>query len=454
VILADRGAVAAARGGVGVATLRRALLGGGLAAALVRQRWSARSWAGNRDLVQRTVAAARAVVALPAVREGSATAGMPSLEALRQLDALRTLLDTVRGHQAAGVPLRLGMGLWQGDAILASGSRAWLAGYRRQLHDRAWAASGRLAARPARRRPPGRRLWTRVRPAEDLPDRHDRAGAQHARPVAPVLLDAWRGTRPVDGEALVVARRQFEFFARSSRAARRGRSRAMRRWFAGPAASLGQFAGAERIYQAMIAEASTAAPPARLTDLAPQAPGVVSTPGEMPGAFTDRGWTRMQTAFGDADRYFTGEQWVMGAATAAQAQGSRSRARGAAGAVPKRVRATLAVVGARPQRRAGLSAHDAACRSSACSAAPVAAARGARARGAPTAIDSTMAAAFQPVHHGDAAQGRAVRRREQPAYAGALLHAAERRGAGGQPAGRPGDSIGRAADAPRRDSRD
>jgi hypothetical protein len=77
----------------------------------------------------------------------------------------------------------------------------------------------------------------------------------------------------------------------------------------------------ERIYQAMLAEGlggRAGGAPRRRRDA--RARGVVAAPSDVPGAVHRQAVGRMQRAFRDADRYFTGERWVVGDATAAQAQ--------------------------------------------------------------------------------------------------------------------------------------
>ncbi|MBV9879090.1 MAG: hypothetical protein JO180_01275, partial [Gemmatirosa sp.] len=320
VVLADPAAAALAGGGTRVAGLRRGLLGAGIAAALLLSVGVVVSWLGNRSLADRTAVAARGVAALPIVAAAPGTIAFPSPDALRRLDALRGVLDTLNGYETAGVPLHLRWGLWRGGALLADGRRVWFDGYRRQLHDAAWTALvDSLKALP-----------DAPRPTDDYG--HDYAAlkaylvmtaapdSSKAAFLAPTLLDAWQRGQPTDADVTALARRQFEFYAtelprdnpwpRTADAALVTRTRDF----------LGRFAGAERIYQYMLAEADKTAKPARLAEVAPQAAGIVSAQPEVPGAFTAAGWKFMQDAFGHADRFFQGERWVVGDAGAAQSQ--------------------------------------------------------------------------------------------------------------------------------------
>ncbi len=397
VVFADPAAAALAGGGTRVATLRRALLGTGIAAALAVAVGVTTSWIGNRSLAARTASAARAVAALPTVTAAPGTIALPSSAALGTLDALRGVLDTLRSYETGGVPLRLRWGLWRGGALFAEGRQIWLDGYRKQLHDVAWTALvDSLRALPDVPRPTddyGRDyaalkgyLETTAEPARATPDF-----------LAPVLLDAWRRGQAVDADLLAVARRQFAFYAselprgnpwpQAADAALVNRVRTF----------LGGFAGAERIYQNMLTEGSATAKPARLADLAPQAAGVVNAP-DVAGAFTAAGWKFMQDAFRNADKYFQGERWVVGDATAAQAQDKdrvvaeiRTRYRN------DYVQQWRSYLNGVSVARGG-SMKDAAQRLGTLGGAqsPLLAALSLAARN--TAVDSGITAAFQPVH--------------------------------------------------------
>lgn len=436
VVLADRGAAVAARGGVRVARLRRALLGAGIAAGLVVAALVARSWSNNQALADRVAAAVAGAAALPApaVADGAPPAGsaaatpvaaagtagaaapgapaapvlapaaiaFPSVAALQALDSLRAVIDEIRALDRDGVGLRYGLGLWQGDALLERARPVWLAAYRRQLHDDAWRAlRDTLAALPDAPRPTDEYaphydalrayLITTAEPGRSTPEF-----------LAPVLLRAWqRGGPAPEAEVATLARRQFELYARElAAAAPTGLwpATADARVVARTRGFLDRFAGAERIYASMLAEASAKVPPARLTDLAPQAPGVLAAPGDVPGAFTEKGWAFMQDAFAHADRFFQGERWVVGDAGAALA-GEKDRV---LADLRARYRADYVarwrawVQGLRVVRPG--DARDAGAKLGVLGgpASPILGAIALAARN--TAVDSGVAAAFQPLH--------------------------------------------------------
>ncbi len=396
VILADRGAAAAARGGVRVASLRRALLGAGVAALVLLTLGVARSWANNRDLAGRTDAAARAVAALPTVAAPAGTIAFPSSEALRTLDGLRAMLDTLGAYDADGVPARFGFGLWRGPALLEAGRRVWNEGYRRELHGAAWGALvDSLRALPDAPRPGDDygRVYAGLKGYLETTSDPQRATPEF---LAPVLLASWQRGQPTDADVTGLARRQFEYYARELPAANPFPTAADANLVRRTRDFLGRFAGTERIYQYMLAEADKATKPARLAEVAPQAAGLVTAP-DVPGSFTAKGWAYMQDAFRSSDRYFQGEPWVVGDAGAAQAQDrdktlTALRARYRADYVAR----WRAYVRGIQVARAG-SAKDAGAKLGALGGAqsPLLAALALAARN--TIVDSGVAAAFQPV---------------------------------------------------------
>jgi type VI secretion system protein ImpL len=398
VILADRGAATAAAGGLRVAGVRRTLLGVGIAAALVVAGAVTGSWLGNRSLANRVTTAAAGVAALPVVASPGGAVTFPSVDALNRLDALRATLDTLTAYSAGGVPTRLRWGLWRGEALLADGRRVWLDGYRRQLHAATWTA-----------------LVDSLRALPEVPRPTDDYGRDYAmlkaylvmtnespkstpRFLAPVLLTSWARGQSLDADMTALARRQFEFYAAElaranpwPQAADGGIVRHSRDF-------LRRFSGADQIYQSMLAQANQAAPPAKLVEVAPMAAGVIAAPNEMPGAFTTAGWTQMENAFRNADPYFEGERWVVGDSAAAQTEDReavlaqlRRRYRGEyVQRWRNYVRGTSVV--------RSTSARDVAQKLGILGGAqsPLLATLALVARN--TAVDSAMAAAFQPVH--------------------------------------------------------
>lgn len=320
VVLADGGAAMAARGGVRVHRLRRAMLGTAIGAAAVAAILFTVSWVNNRSLTARTQAAAQAVAALPQITAPQGTIVFPSPEALRRLDDLRLLLDTLRGYSRDGAPLKLRMGLWSGPALLDAARPVWLQGFRQQLYTDGWKAMvDSLRALPEAPLPTDDygTVYNRLKAYLITTSEHQRSTSEF---LAPVLLTSWQRGQELDADVLGLAREQFEYFSDELAIEHPWPTPSDVRMVGSARSYLGRFTGAEPIYQSMLAEASKSAKPIRLATAVPNSAGVLASSGEVAGAFTRDGWTFMQDAFRNADRYFQGEQWVVGDATAALAQ--------------------------------------------------------------------------------------------------------------------------------------
>ncbi|MGQ0649795.1 MAG: ImcF-related family protein, partial [Gemmatimonadaceae bacterium] len=403
VVLADVGAAAMARGGTRVAHVRRALLGAGIAAALFVSVGVLRSWLGNRSLAQRTAVAARDVAALPVVTTAAGTMAFPSADALRRLDALRTVLDTLHAYTTSAVPNRLQWGLWQGNALLSPGRRVWLEGYRRQLHASAYGALvDSLRALPVSPRPSDEygQDYGMLKAYLIMTSESPRSTPDF---LAPVLLSSWTRGQPVDADVLALARRQFEFYALGLALENPWPQAADARLVNHTRDFLNRFTGGEQIYLYMLAQADKVVQPVRFAESVPQASGVVTALPEVQGAFTRPGWEFMENAFRNSDRFFEGEQWVVGDATARQTEDrdailAQLRARYRNEYLQRWRGFVRSAAVARPVGNREAGARDAARRLGIVGGAqsPLLATLSLVARN--TAVDSGVAAAFQPVH--------------------------------------------------------
>ncbi|HEY0928775.1 MAG TPA: ImcF-related family protein [Gemmatimonas sp.] len=314
VVVADTGAASVARGGVSVQRTRRVLLGTAIAATMLVLLGVTASWLGNRSLQGRVASAASAVAALPVVQASPGTIAFPSAEALTRLDALRAQLDTLQQYEQDGPPLRMRFGLWRGTALLEAARPVWFDGFRKQLFADAWGA-----------------LNDSLKTLPDIPTVSNDYGVTYgwlkgylittttpdsstSEFLTPVLLTSWQRGMQTDADITALARRQFEYYAtvlpktnpypRAADAAVVSHARDF----------LSRFTGAEQIYLNMIGAANKQAPPVAI----PQAPGILTATQEVQGAFSTKGASFMSDAFRNADRYFQGETWVVGDATASK----------------------------------------------------------------------------------------------------------------------------------------
>ena len=130
--------------------------------------------------------------------------------------------------------------------------------------------------------------------------------------LSPVLVKHWLIARNVDPDRLQLARRQFDFYSEDLKTSNPFSSEYDTLVVERGRRFLSQFAGVERVYQFMLAEASRQNPGVNFNQLFPGSAQAVVNTREIPGAFTKGGWDFMQKAIPNADRFFAGEQWVLG----------------------------------------------------------------------------------------------------------------------------------------------
>ncbi len=129
--------------------------------------------------------------------------------------------------------------------------------------------------------------------------------------LTPVLTKWWLNARGVDPDRLQLAQKQFDFYAGElqennpySKDSDMGAVGKARHYLA-------QFGGMERVYTAMLAEAGKN-PPINFNKQFPGSAAVVVESHEVPGAFSKAGYAVMKDALQHPDRFFKGEQWVLG----------------------------------------------------------------------------------------------------------------------------------------------
>ena len=265
------------------------------------------SYIGNSRLENRALEAMEGIAATEA-----GGGELASVEALTRLDTLRQSLETITDYETDGHPWRLCWGLYTGDDLYPSVRRAYYTRFHQLLFGSTQASLlGMLQRLPDRPSP-----TDQYTPAYDAlkaylittshPDKSTREF------LSPVLMSHWMRAREVDEERMTLAQSQFDFYADdltnsnpfSSEEDALGVERGRR--------YLSQFAGAESVYQAMLAEASRQNPSVNFNRLFPGSDRVVINNREVPGAFTKNAWAFMQDAILHADRYFGGEEWVLG----------------------------------------------------------------------------------------------------------------------------------------------
>ncbi len=303
----DANARALTAGGSRVQALRRFALGSLSAFALVALLGFTISFLGNRNLQDRVT------TATAGVEELNPEPGIPPTEdQLRTLDQLRQELTLLREYAEGRPPLRLRWGLYRGDALLPPARQA----YFQQFDNLLWAPTRErlVAGLTSLEGEPGAEddygeTYDALR-AYLVTTRHPERSEEGI--LTPPLMAHWAFAGEVGEERRELARAQFNFFARELAVEHPLPRDADQALVTSTREFLLRFAELDRVYQALLSDGSTGIEPVELSRIAPGAGGAVRSDHSVPGAFTQEGWERVQSALGDVDRLFAAEEWVVG----------------------------------------------------------------------------------------------------------------------------------------------
>ena len=307
VVLGDTAAVQLTQGGERVGFLRRATVASVGALALLLSMAFVVSYRGNRELQRETADAARGILAI-----SPSNVDFPPADAMRRLDTLRAQLDTLSAYDHGHPPLSLRWGLYAGSSLYPEVRNAYFSGFNRLMF-----ANTRAS------------LLASLRALPDTPTPNDDYGASYGllkaylitttHPekstvefLSPVLMKQWLGGRALDAERTQIAQRQFDTYARELQFFNPFPDKGDPAAVAHGRSFLRQFAGSERIYQFMLAEASKKSAAIQFNRRYPGSAQYLVDSYEVPGAFTKSGYAFMQDAFKGVDRFLQGESWVVG----------------------------------------------------------------------------------------------------------------------------------------------
>jgi type VI secretion system protein ImpL len=307
VVMGDESARALTTGGARVDVLRRSLL---TAAALVGLFLSGAfvlSYLNNRALTRDVLEAAR-----PAAEVGRDGGTIPSLEELERLEALRVQAQRLRDWEEEGPPLSRRWGLYTGDDLLPEVREIYLQGYERVMGRATRQAllnrMGSLPDEPTEASEYGDTydvlkayLITTSHPEESSADF-----------LPPVLLATWPTARTLEPERLDLTRSQMQLYAdwiaEGYPGAPQPDDASVRR----TRDFLAQFAGADRFYQTLLASVQDSVAAVDFGERFPGSQGVVVNEYTVPAAFTRPAWAQIRQQLRNVDSFFTAEDWVVG----------------------------------------------------------------------------------------------------------------------------------------------
>lgn len=307
VVLADHAALGASASSTKTSVLRKVLLSTAAALCLVLSIIFAISYFSNRGLERTVLDAAKGISAAD-----SAGANVPSLDALTRLETLRQSLETLADYDRNGAPWHFRWGLYAGSGFYQEVRQIYFDRFRRLLfastQDRMLTTLSSLPAVPGPNDNPGYAYDTLK--AYLMTTSHHEKTDQAFLP--PALDTRWQAGRNIDAERKQLVRKQFDFYSRELFIENPYSSNTDAETVTHARRYLLQASSAQPIYRTMLAEANRRFPTINFNKKFPGTSEVVVNNRDVTGAFSKEGWAFMQDAIANPDRYFKGEEWVLG----------------------------------------------------------------------------------------------------------------------------------------------
>jgi type VI secretion system protein ImpL len=237
-------------------------------------------------------------------------------DALRRLEVLRQSLELLTAYRRDGSPWSLRWGLYAGDSLYREAYRLYFASFGRLLLGTAQTNILRdLGSLPDVPGPEFGPTYDLLKAYLITTSNHDKSSRMF---LTPVLLRSWGAGVPVDSERQALAQKQFDFYADQLKEENPFPGGSDPASIERARRYLAQFAGTERVYTFMAAEAAKSGSVISFNRQFPGSASTVLETHEVGGAFSKAGWMFMKDALEHADRYFNGEKWVLGERSAAQ----------------------------------------------------------------------------------------------------------------------------------------
>lgn len=301
-LLGDQGAQKASGVSAKTSVLRRVLLASACALCLLYSLALVISWSRNHQV--------EAEIRNTASGIAGTDSGSASLDALRRLESLRQSLARVTDWRRNGAPLSFHWGLYTVDDVYPHARAIYFENFQKlllaQTQKSLLESLRTLPATPGPDYAPTYDTLKAYLITTSNPDKSTRAF------LAPLLTSRWSTIQPVDNERVQLARRQFEFYSDELKISNPfsgdndGQAIAKARRY------LNQFEGLERVYAAMLADAGKNTATVNFNRQFPGSAETVLDNVDVPGAFTRSGWDVMRASLKSPEKYFSGEQWVLG----------------------------------------------------------------------------------------------------------------------------------------------
>ncbi|MCU0245559.1 MAG: hypothetical protein MUC42_03235, partial [Bryobacter sp.] len=307
VILKDQTAFQASSRSLGADRWRRGLaIAGCVLAAALAIAWSV-SFARNRALGQQVQDAVSAIAS--SRPQGGELA---SREALERLETLRQSVEQLSRYSREGAPWSLRWGLYQGDRLLPIVRTLYFSRFHQILfastQDGLLEHLRKLPAAPGPNDEYGYTYDT-LKAYLITTSHHEKSTKLF---LSPLLTTRWAGKQQVEPARRALAQKQFDFYSEELKYANPFSSENDSLAIDRARRFLAQFAASERIYQFMVAEANRRHPPINYNKQVAGSAQVITNNKDVAGAFTNQGWAFMTEAIRNFEKFFAGEEWVLG----------------------------------------------------------------------------------------------------------------------------------------------
>ncbi|MGI9626307.1 MAG: ImcF-related family protein [Longimicrobiales bacterium] len=307
VIRGDVAAETLTGGGALVNVARRALLAAAMVGLVAFGIGATVSFSRNLLTHERATEAVAAVRAIP-----ETVVGAPDLEQLASLDSLRSVVSLLTEYEVNGHPLSHGWGLFRGSDVRNATrplyfdrfQRLILADARRGLIDQLAALSldeGGSANRDG--------AYAALKAYLITAGYADQSTSEF---LTPVLLDRWLAGRGLGAETTGLVQGQMDFYADELAFADPYSFLPNEPLVERARAFIQSFADDDRYYTVLLDEASRQADPVDLATLYPEGAPVLQNAVRLPGAFTKEGWTLIHDQLANLDEVLGLEEWVAG----------------------------------------------------------------------------------------------------------------------------------------------
>jgi type VI secretion system protein ImpL len=314
-LLGDQVAKGASASSIRASMPRRILLLTAAALCLIYSVGLVVSFGRNRTLANGVKQASQGIASVDA-----GASGVASLDSLQRLETLRQSLETLTRYNREGAPWSYRWGLYIGNDLYPDVRKLYFAGFRRLLLlPTQNILVDSMRGLPATPGPEYGPTYDSLKAYLITTSNHDKSTSF----LPPVLLNRWSANRNVDAERMQLAQKQFEFysgelrianpFSNDNDAAAIGKARLY----------LSQFAGFERVYQAMLADAAKSGPVINFNKRFPGSAEEVIDGEDVLSPFTKPGWEFMKASLRNPEKYFAGEPWVLGDQAAANIDRSK-----------------------------------------------------------------------------------------------------------------------------------